>query len=352
LDWRRTVGEGESDDNLILSSPVVADGRVFLLDAESTVVAVSLAEGSPAWRRELIPEDEEDEASLGGGVAYANGVVYATTAYGQVVALSASEGRDVWSFEIGVPLRAAPAVADGRVFVTTFDNRLFALDAGNGSLLWTHEGISESAGLLGSAVPAVSGDLVVASYSSGEVVALRVENGRLAWSDSLVFRGRLGSRTDLSDIDADPVIDRGLVIVISQSGRLVAINLRSGLRDWEREVPSAQTPWVAGDFIFVVTTDAQIACLRRRDGGIRWVTGLPRYTNPEEREGSIVWSGPVLAGDRLVVVGSEGDAVAISPYTGEVLGRQLLPEGVRVSPVVADRTLYLLTTGADLLALR
>ena len=352
VDWRRTVGEGESDDNLILSSPVVADGRVFLLDAESTVVAVSLAEGSPAWRRELIPEDEEDEASLGGGVAYANGVVYATTAYGQVVALSASEGRDVWSFEIGVPLRAAPAVADGRVFVTTFDNRLFALDAGNGSLLWTHEGISESAGLLGSAVPAVSGDLVVASYSSGEVVALRVENGRLAWSDSLVFRGRLGSRTDLSDIDADPVIDRGLVIVISQSGRLVAINLRSGLRDWEREVPSAQTPWVAGDFIFVVTTDAQIACLRRSDGGIHWVTGLPRYTNPEEREGPIVWSGPVLAGDRLVVVGSAGDAVAVSPYTGEVLGRQLLPEGVRVSPVVADRTLYLLTTGADLLALR
>jgi outer membrane protein assembly factor BamB len=350
--WRRDVGQGETDDNLILSAPVVADGRVFLLDAESTVVALALADGASAWRRELIPEDEDDEGSLGGGVAYAAGVVYATTAFGQVIALSAGDGGDLWSFQIGVPLRAAPAVADGRVFVTTFDNRLYALDAGNGSLLWSHEGISESAGLLGTAVPAVSGDLVVASFSSGEVVALRVENGRLAWSDSLIFQGRLGSRTNLSDIDADPVIDRGMVIVVSQSGRLVAIDLRSGLRSWEREVPSAQTPWVAGDYLYVVTTDAQIACLRRSDGGIRWVSGLPRYEDPEDREGAIVWSGPVLAGDRLVVVGSNGDALAVSPYTGEVLGRQALPEGVRVSPVVADRTLYLLTMGADLLAFR
>jgi outer membrane protein assembly factor BamB len=350
--WQRRVGEGETDDNLILSPPVVADGRVFLLDAESTVVALSLADGSSAWRRELIPEDEDDEASLGGGVAYANGIVYATTAFGNVVAMAAADGSNVWSFKVGVPLRAAPAVADGRVFVNTFDNRLYALDAGNGSLLWTHEGIGESAGLLGSAVPAVSGDLVVASFSSGEVVALRVENGRLAWSDSLIFQGRLGSRTNLSDIDADPVIDRGLVIVVSQSGRLVAIDLRSGLRNWEREVPSAQTPWVAGDYLYVVTTDAQVACLRRSDGGIRWVTGLPRYSDPEDRKGPIVWSGPVLAGNRLVVVGSDGDAVAISPYNGEVLGRQPLPEGVRVSPVVAERTLYLLTMGADLLALR
>jgi len=350
--WRRSVGAGETDDNLILSPPVVADGRIFLLDAESTVVAVSLADGASSWRRDLIPEDEDDEASLGGGVAYADGVLYATTAYGQVIALAAADGSDVWSFQVGVPLRAAPAIADGRVFVTTFDNRLYALDAGNGSLLWSHEGIGESAGLLGTAVPAVSGDLVVASYSSGEVVALRVENGRMAWSDSLIFQGRLGSRTNLSDIDADPVIDRGMVIVVSQSGRLVAIDLRSGLRSWEREVPSAQTPWVAGDYLYLVTTDAQIACLRRSDGGIRWVTVLPRYEDPEDREGPIVWSGPVLAGDRLVVVGSNGVALAVSPYTGDVLGRQALPEGVRVSPVVADRTLYLLTMGADLLALR
>jgi outer membrane protein assembly factor BamB len=352
LAWQRDMGAGETDDNLFLSPPVVAGGRVFVLDSETTVHALDLASGRLEWERELLPEYEEDEASLGGGVAYADGLVFAATAFGQVVALNAADGGPVWVRDLGGPLRAAPAVADGRVYAITFDNKLFALDSRDGVVLWSHEGISESAGLLGAAVPAVGGALVVASYSSGEIYGLRVENGRVAWSDSLIFQGRFGARANLSDIDANPVIDRGLVIAVSQSGRLVALDLRSGLRVWEQEIPSAQTPWVAGDYVYVVTVDAEVVCLRRSDGRIRWVTALPRYEDPEDRSGPILWSGPVLAGDRLIVAGSHGSALALSPYTGRVLGRQPLPDGVRVAPVVADRTLYLLTTDAELVALR
>jgi len=341
--WSRDFGAGETDDNLILSEPVIAAGHAFVLDSETKVVALDLASGRVAWERDLMPDYEDSAASLGGGVAYGYGRVFAATAFGEVVALEAATGEPLWAQTIGAPLRAAPTVADGRVFVIAFDNRLFALDARDGAVLWQHAGITESAGLLGAAVPAVSGDLVIASYSSGEVVALRVENGRQAWSDSLIFQGRFGARTNLSDVDASPVVDRGVVIAVSQSGRLVAIDLRSGLRVWDQEIASAQTPWLAGDYIFVVTTDAQLVCLRRADGRIRWVTALPAFEDPDEREGPILWSGPVLAGDRLIVAGSHGVALAVSPYTGQVLGRQPLPDGVRVAPIVADQTLYLLT---------
>jgi outer membrane protein assembly factor BamB len=148
------------------------------------------------------------------------------------------------------------------------------------------------------------------------------------------------------------VIDRGLVIAISQSGRLVAVDLRSGLRLWDQEIPSTQMPWVAGDYIYIVTVDAEVVCLRRGDGRIRWVTSLPRFEDPEEREDPILWSGPVLAGDRLVVTASDGVALAISPYTGDILGRQDVPGGVRLPPIVANGTMYLLTTNAELIALK
>jgi outer membrane protein assembly factor BamB len=350
--WSRGVGEGENDDNLILSPPIVAAGHVYLLDSETTVFAIDLASGTEAWERELIPEYEDDEASLGGGVAYESGRLFVTTAFGDIMALDATTGDTVWQQNLSAPLRAAPAVADGRVFAITYDNRLVAVSALDGEILWTHEAIVESAGLLGAAVPAVSGDLVIASFSSGEVVALRVENGRQAWTDSLIFQGRLGARTNLSDIDASPVIDRGVVILISQSGRLVATDLRSGLRIWDQEIPSTQMPWVAGDYIYVVTVDAEVVCLRRGDGRIRWVTALPRFEDPDEREDPIIWSGPVLAGDRLVVTGSNGTVYAVSPYSGALLGQQDMPDGVRLPPVVADGTMYLLTMDADLLALR
>lgn len=350
--WSRGVGAGETDDNLILSTPVVTTDRLFILDAESVVTAVDLATGSVDWEVDLIPEDEDDDASLGGGVAYAGGRVFASTAFGTVAALDERTGQMIWRTNLGGPIRAAPTVAGGRVFAITYDNTLHTIDGVDGTVLWTHSGISESAGLLGSAVPAVSGDLVVVPYSSGELFALRVENGRVAWGDSLIFQGRLGTRTSLSDIDGSPVIDRGVVFAVSHSGRLVAIDLRSGVRLWDQEISSAQTPWVAGDYLFVVTTDMDLVCLRRVDGRVRWVRTLPRFEDPEDRLGPIVWSGPVLIGDRLVVVSDKGEALAVSPYTGRLLGSQELPDGVRVPAIIANGTLYILTVDADVVALR
>ncbi|HZD24981.1 MAG TPA: PQQ-binding-like beta-propeller repeat protein, partial [Alphaproteobacteria bacterium] len=123
-------------------------------------------------------------------------------------------------------------------------------------------------------------------------------------------------------------------------------------RQWDRDIEGVQTPWVAGDFIYLVTTRAEVVCLSRRDGRIRWVRQLERYKDPKDRKNPIEWVGPVLISDRLVVAGSNGYAVSVSPYTGKILGRIELPDAVRIAPVVADGTLYFLTDDADLIAYR
>jgi outer membrane protein assembly factor BamB len=237
------------------------------------------------------------------------------------------------------------------LFVVSIDNRLHAIDTTDGSVLWTHVGIVESAGLMGSASPAVQGDLVVVAYSSGELFALRRSNGRVAWVDSLGGRGRSTALSQLSDITGSPVIDRGRVYAVSHGGRMVAIDLRTGVRIWEQAVASVQTPWIAGDFIFVTTVESQVLALSRNDGRIRWVRKLARHVD-EDRQDLINWTGPVLVGDRLITVSSQGIALAISPYSGEVTGEMELADPVAISPIVADQTLYFLTDEAELLAYR
>ena len=64
------------------------------------------------------------------------------------------------------------------------------------------------------------------------------------------------------------------------------------------------------------------------------------------------WAGPVLAGDRLIVAGSHGEALSISPYTGKVLGWIKLNRGVMIAPIVANSTIYVLDTGGRLTAMR
>ena len=349
--WRADAGRGSSDEERILSGPVVADGRVYVIDAGATVSAFTVADGKRLWRAELEPDGERD-GSWGGGLAFDEGRLFVTTGFAQVIALDAASGEVQWRSVVSGPMRAAPAARDGRVFAVTKDNQLHALDAASGRLLWSHTGIVESAGLLGGASPAVEGDIVIAPYSSGEIFALRVQNGRELWSENLAAIRRLDAVSALADIRGRPVIDRGRVYAISHSGRMFAIDLRSGRRVWEAEIGGVEQPWIAGDFIYVLSTDALVACLTARDGRVRWVTPIGLFKDPEDQEGRRVWTGPVVAGDRLIVAGGHGEALSLSPYTGEILGNIATPGGVTVPLAVADNTLYLLSDSAELVALR
>jgi outer membrane protein assembly factor BamB len=254
--------------------------------------------------------------------------------------------------KVNAPIHSPPTFADDRIFVVTVENELDVLSAADGNKLWSHNGLPEPAGLAGGASPAVAGDLVVVPYSSGELYALRIENGRPLWNDSLAAAQPVGALSSLADIRGAPVIDRDRVFAISHSGLMVSIDLRTGDRVWEQDIGGVHAPWVAGDFIYVLSADNQLICLTRADGRVRWARELPQWNNPQKKRDPIFWSGPVLAGDRLIVISSEGEAFSVSPYTGEPLGRDDFPDGVFINPIVADKTLYVLTDEADLVALR
>jgi outer membrane protein assembly factor BamB len=349
--WSADIGDGADRYGRIVAQPVIAGGRVFTMDAFDVVSAFDAKTGDRIWRFDPQPKDARDQ-TYGGGVAVAGNRAYIATGYGQVLALDAATGKRIWVQNVGAPVHGAPTVADGRVFATTVANQLQALDAADGHVLWTHSGIPEPASLLGAASPAVAGDIVVVAYTSGELYALRVANGRVLWSDNLATAQPLGALNSIADVRGQPVIDRDRVFAVSQSGLMVAIDLRTGDRVWEQNVGSTHAPWAAGDFVYVLDNDNEVVCLTRDDGQVRWVRPLPRWEEPDKHRDAILWTGPVLAGDRLIVVGSTGEALSISPYDGRPLGWMEFPDSVYVMPAVANKTLYVLTDEADLIALR
>ncbi|HEX8511810.1 MAG TPA: PQQ-binding-like beta-propeller repeat protein [Allosphingosinicella sp.] len=350
--WRAGTGEGSSNQGQLASSPVIGEGRIFTIDTRAVVRAISPENGATIWQAQVRGANAPEGALFGGGVAYDNGRIYATNGAGDAAALDAKTGALVWRVRPGGPLRGAPTVANDNVYVVTQDNQLFALNPANGATRWSGSGAVEIAGILGASSPAAAQGTVVAGFSSGELNAYRYENGQNLWQDALARTSISTSVTQLSDIDADPVIDSGRVYAVGQGGRMVAIELITGQRVWEINVAGISTPWVAGDWIFVVTDDARLLALSRTTGGIRWMTQLTRYRDVKDKKGRIDWVGPILAGDRLVLANSVGQIVYVAPTDGRVLTSQDTRMPVSLQPIVANNTLYVLHDNGQLTAWR
>ena len=65
-----------------------------------------------------------------------------------------------------------------------------------------------------------------------------------------------------------------------------------------------------------------------------------------------MWSGPLLASDRLLVSSTSGQVVSISPYTGEILGAIELADGLPLAPIAAQETVFLIEDSGGIIALR
>ena len=364
--WTADIGQGSTNRGRLAAAPVVAAGRVYTVDTTAALRAFDAASGKEVWATRIgDPKDIAGGRSIwngeytgnagalfGGGVSYDNGRVYATNGIGDAAAFDAATGAQIWRVRPGGPLRGAPTIADGNVYVVSQDNQLHALDPATGALRWSGVGTLEIAGVFGSASPASARGTVVAGYSSGELTAYRYENGRTLWQEALNRTNISTTVGALSDVDAEPVIHEGRVYAIGQGGRMVSVDLITGQRIWEINAAGISTPAVVGDWIFVVTDDAQLLAIARETGRVRWKSQLARYRSEKSKTGPITWVGPVLAGNRLILASSMGHIANVSPVTGQVQTVANTRVPISLQPVVAGNTLYILNDRGQLTAWR
>lgn len=349
--WTASIA-GSTNKQRLAAAPVIGGGRLYVMDTDGVVTAFDAATGAKIWTQSFRIKGDGSNAVFGGGVSFDTDRVYVTTGVGEVAALEAATGKEVWKVKPAGPLRGSPTIAFNAVYVMTQDNQLHALNAADGTVLWSESGSQGQAGVFGVAAPAAGQGTVIAGYSTGELAAYRYENGRTLWSDALARTSISTQVGTLTDVDADPIIDRGLVFALGQGGRMAAYELVSGQRIWELNLAGISTPAVAGDWVFTLTDDAKLLCITRTTGKVRWLMQLPRFRNEEKRKNPIFWTGPVLAGNRLWIASSRGEVATASVADGTVTRFTDVGSPVSLAPVVANGVLYVLDDGGRISAFK
>ena len=349
--WTARIA-GSTTKQRLAAAPVISGGTLFVMDTAGVVHAFDAKTGAERWQKSFQIKGDGASSIYGGGASVAEDRVYITTGLGEVAALNVATGEQLWKVKPAGPLRGSPTIAFGSVFVMTLANQIVALNAADGTQVWNAAASVGQTGVFGVAAPAAGQGTIIAGYSTGELIAYRYENGRELWTDALARTSLSTSVGVLTDIDADPIIDRGRVYALGQGGRMAAYELITGQRIWELNLAGISTPAVAGDWIFTLTDDARLLCIARSSGKVRWLTQLAAFRNVEKKKNPLFWSGPVLAGDRLWFVNSLGQVFSAAATDGQPVLAADVKASVTLAPVVAGSTLYVLDDSGRINAFR
>lgn len=353
LAWSVNIGEGDSRKARITAAPVVAQGRVFTLDAAARVSAVSTG-GQLLWTRDLVPPNDSGHDATGGGLAYGDGKLFISSGFGLMTALDPKTGNEIWQQNLRATGSGNPTVKDGIVYLVAGDDVAWALDADTGRIDWQLSATPDIQNVIGGPAPAVTDKYVIFAFGSGELQGAFRKGGLRLWDSQVAGQRKGYSHARIGDITSDPVVVGDRIYVGTHAGRTVALNLANGERIWTATDGPLNTIWPAGDSVFMVTDRNELLRLDAEDGTRIWSETLPFFTKNRPRKQTEIFGhyGPIIAGGNLILASNDGVMRLYDPASGALRGTVEIPGGATTNPVVAGNTLYMVSTGGQLLAFR
>jgi outer membrane protein assembly factor BamB len=258
----------------VVSSPAVAGGLVYFSSYDGWFYAVNAADGKPKWKFNNGGERRYAAKHIHGALpagetmpdpfdcylsspAVWNGAVYFGSGDGNIYALNASTGELKWKFHTGDVVHASPAISGGTLFVGSWDSYFYAIDATSGKEQWRFKtgedpGIHNQVGIQSSA--AVADGVVYFGCRDSNLYALDAMTGKKRWSFS----------TKPSWVISSPAILNGKVyFATSDSALFYGLDALAGRQIilLRFKFPFFSSPAIAGNTVYIGSHDGKLTAI-------------------------------------------------------------------------------------------
>ncbi|WDE12696.1 outer membrane protein assembly factor BamB [Thalassomonas haliotis] len=243
------------------------------------------------------------------------------------------EPEVLWDSSVGSGVedyfsRIKPVSAYGKIFSASREGEVVALDSASGDQAWEIDlrdvaqdrGFFESSrSALLAGGPAAGMNKVFIGSENGEVFALDAETGELAWQGDIK-----------GEVIVAPAFDSNTLVVNSASGVMKAFNATTGEDLWqiEQEVPplslrGISAPAVASGGVVVGSASGEVGVFLLEQGQQGWVAEIGESSGSTELERVVdVDSTPLIFGDKIYSVSSNGNLAAIDLRSGRILWKR------------------------------
>lgn len=303
--WRVSVGKGLQDDDVRLA-PSVGEQRVVVASRDGVLLAVARESGKILWKKQT-------GLGITAGPAAAYGVVVVGTAKGEVAAFSEEDGSPQWTVAIGAAVLAAPAVAADAVVVMSADGVIRALDRRNGETRWTYNTSVPPLSLRANAAPLVDEDRVYVATSGGKLVGLDLATGVSGWDVRVATNTGRSELERMNDVVGNLLQSPdGMIYSVGYQSQLTATDSATGRRRWQFDASSVNDLAEGLGNVYFSDVSGHVLAVDQGSGKVVW------------KQSDYAWrvlTGPVVVGSLLAVGDNGGRVHLLAQSDGQVRGR-------------------------------
>ncbi len=258
----------------IIGKPIMHADVIYNVDKKGNVSAFSTTKNKNIWKVKLAGESLSTFKS--GGITYRDNKLYVTNGSRYLFVLDAVNGDEIMRKKFPDIVRTKPVIYKNNVIVQTVSNQTIAFNHNSWNLIWAHETAPEKIAIKDNVDPVIVGDKILINYSSGEFVALDANSGEEKWRYYLteIEKSVVNPGLNQEIILTTPLTNKGHAYIATSQGKLVKINLNTGLPTWQIDAEDIQSMKILGNSLYVTTNARQIAAVNMQNGQVKWIGDL------------------------------------------------------------------------------
>lgn len=333
--WKTSVGGGVGTDI------VSYNNNLYIVNSNGDLICIDEKNGNILWKKQVYYS--KDRLAFVGGLNVFKDNIIITSNHGEIIKIDPKTQKELLKHEVKLPIKGNPVIVGDKIIVTTIDNQTLAFSGNSQNKLWERSGLQEETVMEGAGTPAVYENNIICAYTNGDIASIDTYSGTDIWEDTLFSGDTSESGFIISHIVASPVIQDGNVLACTAESKTALIDAASGVRIWEKNIGTLNTPIIAGGWVFILTTEGSLKCLSISNGAVKW-------SHTFDTKAKLF--GPLLINGDVVVFSENGDMMTLSVKNGSQKSIKKLETAITKTPIIVNSNMYVVNNSSELLCLR
>jgi len=324
--WQASIGT----TNETLLRPAVYEDNVFAAARDGTIIRLD-GRGHEVWRIRSV-------AKLTGGVAVGGSLVVVGSSEGVLAAHDINTGALRWQVKTTGELGGTAFVSDTLVVARIGDSQLTAYAAVDGKQVWNYQRAQSSLSLHAYSGIVRVGDVILAGFPGGKMVALTLATGFPRWESAIAIPRGSNELERMADVGGDPVVQGDSICVAAFQGRIACVEREKGSLQWTRDYSSALGVVIQGKQIVFTDAAGNIYALDPLTGATIWKQDMLAYRDVGR---------PVFVSGAIAVADRQGWVHLLSPEDGHFIAQVRADRSGVMAPMLALSNGLLIAQAVD-----